>query len=175
MCPRTPIAEICSVEPPVNNVDVVQVSNEEVHIEEISGGPEQVQLIQQTVHDLMAKMDIADGLQAGELKKARDMIGRCIPAFCKDAADTGGCDEVHHRIPMTSNETFKIAHKKIPPNQWDEVRVYLKKSLEMGIICQQVHLVDDLRSAGLILWWCRMSPSPSSSEDLFCLTFVLLL
>ena len=55
LCPRTPIAEICSVEPPLNNADVVQVSSEEINMEEISGGPEQVQLIQQTVHDLMGK------------------------------------------------------------------------------------------------------------------------
>ena len=31
-------------------------------------------------------------------------------------------------------QTFKIAPKKIPSNQWDEVRADLKKSIEMNII-----------------------------------------
>ncbi|XP_014663152.1 PREDICTED: uncharacterized protein LOC106805896 [Priapulus caudatus] len=51
-------------------------------------------------------------------------------------AKTGFCDVIEHKIATTDDIPVKTAHRRIPPQQWGEVREYLSKSLDTGIILE---------------------------------------
>ncbi|CAC5396906.1 unnamed protein product [Mytilus coruscus] len=54
--------------------------------------------------------------------------------FHKSEDDIGFCNKIEHHIPTTDNIPVKIPHRRIPPNQWSEVREYLQNALKLGVI-----------------------------------------
>ena len=52
----------------------------------------------------------------------------------KDDDDLGYCDVIKHRIILTDNIPVKVPHRRIPPHQWNEVREYMRKAIDRGIV-----------------------------------------
>ena len=52
----------------------------------------------------------------------------------QDEDDLGYCDAIKHRILLNDNIPVKVQHRRIPPHQWNEVREYMRKAIDKGII-----------------------------------------
>ena len=57
-----------------------------------------------------------------------------ISTFSEDEDDLGFCDLVKHKIVTTDDKPIRVPHRRVPPHQWPEVRDYIQKSLDQGII-----------------------------------------
>jgi len=44
------------------------------------------------------------------------------------------CDLVEHSIKTNDDHPVKVPHRRVPPQQWPEVRAYIQKSLDRSII-----------------------------------------
>lgn len=83
--------------------------------------------------------DIWDRIESGCLSTQKEhhlkeLLLEYEDVFSRGEDDIGFCDKVEHRIPTLDNVPVKIPHRRIPPNQWAEVRDYLKNALKNGII-----------------------------------------
>lgn len=65
---------------------------------------------------------ILSQMDAGDLTE--QIIGRYQSTFSKNEDDIGFCDLVRKQL----------AQRRVPPHQWQEVRDYIQKSLDQGII-----------------------------------------
>ena len=79
------------------------------------------------------KADIGN-LSDHRTRKLKDLLLEYDDVFSKGDDDIGFCNKVEHRIPTTDDVPVKIPYRRIPPNQWAEVREYLKNALQNGII-----------------------------------------
>ncbi|KAK3741779.1 hypothetical protein QZH41_001547 [Actinostola sp. cb2023] len=78
-------------------------------------------------------MDIGD-LTGSQHQRLQEVISDYRTTFSKDEDDIGFCDLVEHQIVTNDERPIKIPHRRVPPQQWTEVRDYIQKSLERGII-----------------------------------------
>ena len=128
--PRTPVAAVSTfqLEP---TFEFVAVEEGHVHLRET--GSNDVVRQNDAVDVILNRMDVGDltGPQRDSLQK---IIGKYQSTFSKDDDDLGFCDLVEHKIVTTDERPIKIPHRRIPPHQWQEVRDYIQKSLEQGII-----------------------------------------
>ena len=133
--PKTPVAQLSRVTAMENCIQLTDVSDEEVRVEEVSAVTSGA-AGQEVAKELLSKMDLGSGLTEDEALKVQDLVDQKLQAFLvhDDDDDQGDCDAVVHSIRLKDQETFKLPHHKIPPTQWDEVREYLKKALDRGII-----------------------------------------
>jgi len=86
-----------------------------------------------TETNLMDKFDTGC-LNCQQEQQLRTLLMKYRDTFSKGDDDIGFCDKVEHRIITTDDIPVKIPYRRIPPNQWSEVREYLRNSLKMGII-----------------------------------------
>jgi hypothetical protein len=127
--PRTPIAMLrhASLEP---QVEVVEVGACEIEVRDISD----TAVTSEVARQLIDKMDIGGGIGNDCRDKLAEVINKHEATFSKTDEDIGFCDAVKHKIITTDDIPVKLAHRRIPPQQWEEVREYLAKSLESGMI-----------------------------------------
>lgn len=55
-------------------------------------------------------------------------------AFCQNDSDLGHSSLVKHSIKLTDEIPIRVPHRRIPPNQLEEVKQHLSKLLDQGII-----------------------------------------
>ena len=82
---------------------------------------------------LLSKMDVG-ALDESQHQQLLSVLAKYNTTFSKDEDDIGYCDMVSHRIVTEGDRPIKIPYRRIPPHHWDEVREYLNKSMERGII-----------------------------------------
>ena len=85
------------------------------------------------VTELLSKLDIGD-LDEAQQQQLHATLSKYRNTFSKDDDDIGYCDLVSHRIATEDDRPVKLPYRRIPPHQWDEVREYISKSLERGVI-----------------------------------------
>lgn len=102
----------------------------EATLEEINVG----RTVCSATENLMAKMDIGDGLNDDQREVLRNLLEKHQCIFCKGDDDIGHCNVVQHRIVTTDDQSIKVPHRRVPPHHWEEMREYIKKSLGNGII-----------------------------------------
>ena len=85
------------------------------------------------VTHLLSKMDVG-ALDESQHEQLQSVLAKYNTTFSKDEDDIGYCDMVGHRIVTEDDRPIKIPYRRIPPHHWDEVREYLSKSMERGII-----------------------------------------
>lgn len=78
-------------------------------------------------------MDIGE-LTQSQYKQLQQIINKYQATFSKDEEDMGLCKLVEHKIGLIDDRPIKIPHQRVPPHQWDEVREYIQKSLERGVM-----------------------------------------
>ena len=126
LAPRTPVGllEASSCNPQASAPDVLA---EEVQQTPVS--PKQIE-------ELMARMDIDEEIKDSpdKFQQLMELIRKYYGGFSKDDMDIGYCDKVEHKIILDNQHPVRLPHRRIPPHQWDEVREYLEKSLQQGII-----------------------------------------
>ncbi|PIK39980.1 hypothetical protein BSL78_23185 [Apostichopus japonicus] len=69
-----------------------------------------------------------------QIKELRDLLQSHIQAFALHKNELGHTNVVKHEIPLKDDKPFKDRYRRIPPNQYDEVRKCLQDMLESGAI-----------------------------------------
>ena len=130
LTPRTPVATVSTfqLEP---TFEFVAVGEGHVHVRE-TGSNDAVRQ-NDAVDVILYRMDIGH-LTGPQRDGLQQVIWRYKTTFSKDDDDLGFCDLVEHKIMTTDERPIKIPHRRVPPHQWQEVRDYIQKSLEQGII-----------------------------------------
>ena len=126
--PRTPIAVLQNATPEPT-VDILNVGAEEVMVtaRDATRG-------MTSTERLAARMDISTDLTVEEHAQMMSLMTKHSSVFSRDEDDIGCCDVVKHRIHTTDNIPVRLPHRRIPPQQWEEVREYLRTSLAQGLI-----------------------------------------
>ena len=66
--------------------------------------------------------------------QVRELVTRHSRVFSSGEHDVGFSDQVPHSIALTDNIPIRLPHRRIPPNQWEEVKTYIEAHLSAGII-----------------------------------------
>ena len=82
---------------------------------------------------ILKKMEVGSLTEEQE-RQVRNLIIKYKDTFSKSEDDIGFCDKIEHHIPTSDNIPVRIPHRRIPPNQWSEVREYLQNALKMCVI-----------------------------------------
>ena len=69
-----------------------------------------------------------------QIEKVKDLLDKNSDIVCKNDLDLGYTDIVKHRIRTTDDKPIAIPHRRIPPNQMEEVRAHIKQLLNQNII-----------------------------------------
>ncbi|CAC5423147.1 unnamed protein product [Mytilus coruscus] len=81
-------------------------------------------------NDILTKMEVGSLTEEQE-QQVRNLIIKYKDTFSKSEDDIGFCDKIEHHILTSDNIPVRIPHRRIPPNQWSEVREYLQNALKM--------------------------------------------
>lgn len=71
---------------------------------------------------------------SGERQKILDLFSRNSDVFVKSELDLGCTETVRHHINLTDEEPISVPYRRIPPNQYQEVKNHIQKLLEKDII-----------------------------------------
>ncbi|KAK3703901.1 hypothetical protein QZH41_009140 [Actinostola sp. cb2023] len=128
--PKSPVAmlSVADIEP---SVEIVTVNENHVYVREAVSNDVGAHNV--FVSDILTRMDIGD-LTGSQHQRLQEVISDYRTTFSKDEDDIGFCDLVEHQIVTNDERPIKIPHRRVPPQQWTEVRDYIQKSLERGII-----------------------------------------
>jgi hypothetical protein len=136
LAPRTIVGTAYAAEDEPQ-IDVVHVSACEVQVRETD-------IEDHAGTSLLDKMDVGPNLEDSQTAKLGEVISKHKTAFSSSDHDIGRCDLVEHRIHTNDDMPIKVPHRRIPPHNWDEVREYLRKSLDMGIIRESCSPYSDV-------------------------------
>ena len=125
--PRTPVAKVSSVCAKRHSRDL-KATWEEMQADEARND------CIDEAQSLMSRMKIGTGMSDDQQHQLHQLISSHASTFSKDEDDIGFCDKIPHTITTTDDFPVRTPHRRIPPHQWAEVRDYLQKSLDRGII-----------------------------------------
>ena len=86
---------------------------------------------------LLTKIDFGEGTKdwtQEQKAKARAVLTKYSFLFAMDSMDLGKTDLVKHHIELTNYTPIKDRYRRIPPQQYEEVRKHLKEMLDIGAI-----------------------------------------
>ena len=107
----------------------VDIDQKEVTIRKITAKIDQQQEIQPFT------LDIGDvELTNNQKIKLDEVFQKHRDAFIANDDDIGYTNTIKHPIHLSDNIPIKVPHRRIPPNQLDEVKRHIQKLLDQGII-----------------------------------------
>ena len=71
-------------------------------------------------------------------QKAVELLKEFHHLFALDDLDMGCTSQVKHKIKLTNPEPFKQRYRRIPPNQFQEVKKHLEEMLRVGAIQKSI-------------------------------------
>ena len=82
---------------------------------------------------------ILDNLTIGPVKPQEyealvKLITEYQGVFSEGEHDVGFCSKIKHKIKLHDDRPVRLPYRRIPPNQWPEVKAYLNAHIEAGII-----------------------------------------
>ena len=89
------------------------------------------------IETLLTKIDFGEGTKEWSLEqkeRARAVLTKYSFLFAMDSMDLGKTDLVKHHIELTDYTPIKDRYRRIPPQQYKEVRKHLKEMLDIGAI-----------------------------------------
>ena len=69
-----------------------------------------------------------------DLQRLKTLLIKHKDVFSRDSDDIGYCNDVPHQILTMDDRLVRVPHRRVHPNQWEEVKVYLKKWLKLGVL-----------------------------------------
>ena len=79
--------------------------------------------------------DVGDCLNSDQQAQLETLLKRHINVFSKDEYDVGTVNAgIEHHIRTVDDQPVKVPYRRVPPNQWTEVRDYLQKALDKQVI-----------------------------------------
>ena len=114
----------CNVVPPIwNSEGSPEESTED------TWGPEL-----ETLFDKLGLSEKKDWMTEEEVIATKKLVQKYNMIFSKNDLDLGKTDKVKYKIKLTDPVPFKERYRKIPPNQYEEVRKHLQEMLDIGAI-----------------------------------------
>ena len=89
------------------------------------------------IETLLTKIDFGEGTKEWtqeQKERARALLTKYSFLFAMDSMDLGKTDLVKHHIELTNYTPIRVRYRRIPPQQYDEVRKHLKEMLDIGAI-----------------------------------------
>ena len=89
------------------------------------------------IETLLTKIDFGEGTKGWtqeQKERARALLTKYSFLFAMDSMDLGKTDLVKHHIELTNYTPIKDRYRRIPPQQYEEVRKHLKEMLDIGAI-----------------------------------------
>ena len=86
---------------------------------------------------LLTKIDFGEGTKdwtQEQKARARAVLTKYSFLFAMDSMDLGKTNLVKHHIELTNYTPIKDRYRRIPPQQYEEVRKHLKEMLDIGAI-----------------------------------------
>ncbi|PIK38887.1 hypothetical protein BSL78_24289 [Apostichopus japonicus] len=118
--PRTPIADLLTG-----------------HVEVMAGLEEDSRLmvtLEEACVSITKDIEVGSELDAEEHEAVGKLLEKYSNVVSKGDNDIGHCSVVTHRIPLTDDTPIKVPHRRLPPQQWKEVRDHINTLLSQGII-----------------------------------------
>ena len=100
-------------------------------------GVDRTPLSAEQIETLLTKIDFKEGTKdwsEDQREKARAVLTKYSCLFAMDTMDLGKTDLVKHHIELTNYTPIKDRYRRIPPQQYEEVRKHLKEMLDIGAI-----------------------------------------
>ena len=123
---------------PRTAVSVLKEAYEEPRVDIVNVTAEAVLVTKQvrvsSMNNLLDRMKIDDTLKSDERHHFLEMLQKHEEVFSHDEDDIGYCDAIKYRILLNDNIPVKVPHRRILPHQWNEVREYMRKAIDQGII-----------------------------------------
>ena len=69
-----------------------------------------------------------------DLQRVKTLLIKHKDVFSRDSDDIGYCNAVPHQILTMDDRPVRVPHRRVHPNQWEEVKAYLKKWLKLGVL-----------------------------------------
>uniref|UniRef100_A0A3B1KGI5 ribonuclease H n=1 Tax=Astyanax mexicanus TaxID=7994 RepID=A0A3B1KGI5_ASTMX len=130
--PRTRIGVLSPVQCITNNQHC------EVTFQRISANTEQVSVDlkesqdHQKVSDILSKLDI--GGTEKEQAELRALLGKYSDVFAVGDDELGYTEKVKHEIVLVDDTPVNLPYRRIPPNQYKEVKDHISQLLRKGVI-----------------------------------------
>ena len=89
------------------------------------------------IETLLTKIDFGEGTKEWtqeQKERARALLTKYSFLFAMDSMDLGKTDLVKHHIELTNYTPIKDRYRRIPPQQYEEVRKHLKEMLDIRAI-----------------------------------------
>ena len=132
------------LEPPVNNpkaglhgmmVQATCTDNERIVRASNIGGPTREINVIYTDMESSPQVDLGGlDLSEEELRRLRSLLDKHNDVFSKDGDDIGYCDAIPHQIVTVDDRPIRVPHRRVHPNQWEEVKAHLEKWLKLGVL-----------------------------------------
>ena len=147
--PRSVIGVASSVDSLVDRRIDFQIKDGEVVVQEVSAySPGDEVLVEANIHNLEEEsksayqnrdyLDKVDYPRESVSQSTKSKLERILikneRAFPEDEDDLGFTRSAQHTIPLTDDIPVRGHYTRIPPNQFQEVKQHLSKSLQQGII-----------------------------------------
>lgn len=84
------------------------------------------------VQEILTKIDV--GGSEYEQAQLRSLLTKYIDIFALEDEDLGYTDKITHEIHLIDNEPVTQPYRRIPPNQYKEVKDHISQLLRKGVI-----------------------------------------
>lgn len=118
----------------------IEVRNQEINvsIESIQKGKDHdVKAVVSTKNAIQihgVEVDVGENLSVEEKERLISILNTHQDVFSKNSDDLGFTDTVKHKILTSDEVPIKLPHRRIPPNQIEEVKSHIQTLLKQGII-----------------------------------------
>ena len=104
---------------PVNaeSVKIVEIGENEVSTEVDKSGS------RVDTNNIIGRMGVGE-ISKDQKQRIKALNNRHQGVFSLDEYDVGLCQGIEHRINLTYDKPLTVPYRRIPPQQWDEVREY---------------------------------------------------
>ena len=90
-----------------------------------------------------------DKWEGEDQQEARGLTAEYVHLFAPDNLNLGRMSPVKHKIKLPNNTPFKERYRRIPPQQFDEVKDHLQEMLDLGAI---QHSNSPWASTVILVW-----------------------
>jgi len=87
-----------------------------------------------TSSELLERMDVGEGITESQRQALLQLVDDHKSAFSHHDGDLGCCKDIVHRIRTSDDNPIKVPYRRVPPQQWEELRQYLRQWIDEGVL-----------------------------------------
>ena len=116
----------------IHVVEIVELTNNttDVDVNEVTLEHATEDVVDDSPNLDLGGLDLSDE----DLQRVKTLLIKHKDVFSRDSDDIGYCNAVPHQILTMDDRPVRVPHRRVHPNQWEEVKAYLKKWLKLGVL-----------------------------------------